>query len=389
MSLSTQKPDAGTLDGPWHGPTETLHISPGISATRYPLIDILKALAVQFIVLHHFSVYGPVSDALHMAWPRMTGLLYEDGLIAVQVFLVVGGYLAARALSLPIAGWRLRESAVVKRYLRLIVPYLFALGIVVLCSAWVRPWLTPDLAAPLPSWQQWLAHVTLLQCILGMESLAAGAWYVAMDFQLFSVLTLLLWLSGGGQTKRAQTAVSLLCVASFLVFNRQAELDAWAVYFFGAYGLGALAWWARRQEQPSAPDASALYAQAMFGLVLVFGLLALALDFRIRVALALGVALALVRWGTASKLPARCRKPQAMVQAMSLHSYALFLVHFPVLLLVNAAFTRLGFRPETASQASALGWGIAGWAASLWAAKIFYCWTESPAAAWRSVLRLG
>ena len=57
-----------------------------LQVARYPLIDVLKALAAQFIVLHHFSVYGPVSDSLHAAWPWVMGMLYEYGRIAVQVF---------------------------------------------------------------------------------------------------------------------------------------------------------------------------------------------------------------------------------------------------------------------------------------------------------------
>ena len=362
-----------------------------LPVARYPLIDVLKALAAQFIVLHHFSAYGPVSEALHDALSGVMIMLYEHGRIAVQVFFVVGGYLAARGLSSSADAWRTPGVAIFKRYARLLVPYLFALGIVVLCMASVRPWLTADLAAPFPGWGQWLAHVTMSHSILGIESLSAGVWYVAMDFQLFALLTLLLWLCGGGHTRRAQTGVALLCMASLLVFNRQTELDSWAVYFFGAYGLGALAWWARRTGQTGQserPTTPAFYARALFVWTVAFGLVTLAVDFRLRVALAIGVALMLVLWGTASfHWLSSHRKTSVVIQTLSLQSYALFLLHFPVLLLVNAAFTRFGFTAETASATSALSWGIAGWAASLWAANLFYRWIESPAAPWRGVLR--
>jgi peptidoglycan/LPS O-acetylase OafA/YrhL len=118
------------------------------------------------------------------------------------------------------------------------------------------------------------------------------------------------------------------------------------------------------------------------------GLLALAIDFRSRVALAIGVAVVLVLWGSATAHPPTSqRKTRRVMEALSQQSYALFLVHFPVLLLVNAAFTRFGFTPETASATSALCWGIAGWAVSLWAANLFYRWIESPAAPWRGALR--
>jgi peptidoglycan/LPS O-acetylase OafA/YrhL len=354
---------------------------------RYPLIDVLKVLAAQFIVLHHFSFYGSVSDALHAAWPGLMDALYTHGRIAVQVFFVVGGYLAARGLSSAAGAWQAPGEAIFKRYARLLVPYLFALFIVVLCMAWVRPWLSADLAAPFPDLWQWLAHMAMAQSIGRVESLSAGVWYVAMDFQLFALLTLLLWLCGGGDSRRAQTAVALLCAASLLVFNRQSDLDAWAVYFFGAYGLGALAWWARRTDPSSTPTASALYARALLVATVALGLLALVVDFRSRVALAIGVAVVLVLWGrTALHAQTSQRQTLRALQALSLQSYALFLVHFPVLLLFNAAFTRFGFTPETASATSALSWGIAGWAASLWAANLFYRWIESPTAPWRGAV---
>ena len=59
-----------------------------------PLIDILKALACALIVWHHLAFYGPMSD---VAWPLFPGLfawLYNDARMAVQVFLVLGGYLS-------------------------------------------------------------------------------------------------------------------------------------------------------------------------------------------------------------------------------------------------------------------------------------------------------
>jgi peptidoglycan/LPS O-acetylase OafA/YrhL len=358
-----------------------------LQLARYPLIDVLKVLAAQFIVFHHFSVYGPVAKGLHAGLPDVMGVLYEHGLIAVQVFFVVGGYLAARGLSSSNVAWRRPGAAIFKRYARLLIPYLFALCIVVLSMSWARPWLTADLAAPFPDWGQWLSHVAMVQSILGMESLSAGAWYVAMDFQLFALLTLLLWLCGGGNTRRAQTGVALLCMMSLLLFNRHAKLDVWAVYFFGAYGLGALAWWARRTGHTTRPSTPSFYARALFVWTVVSALIALAIDFRLRIALALGVALTLVLWGTASShwLTSHS-KTSSTIQTLSLQSYALFLVHFPVLLLVNAAFTRFGFTPETVSATSALSWGIAGWAASLWAANLFYRWVESPVAPWRGAL---
>ena len=69
--------------------------SPGQSGA----IDTLKAGASQLIVLHHLAAYGPISDALETSAPVLVDWLFDYGRMAVQVFLVIGGYLAARAFS--------------------------------------------------------------------------------------------------------------------------------------------------------------------------------------------------------------------------------------------------------------------------------------------------
>jgi hypothetical protein len=66
---------------------------------RLPLIDLLKVIASQLVVLHHLAFYGPMSDH---AVPLMPGLIHwlaDPARMVVQVFLVVGGYLAALSLA--------------------------------------------------------------------------------------------------------------------------------------------------------------------------------------------------------------------------------------------------------------------------------------------------
>lgn len=66
---------------------------------RLPHVDVLKALAAQVIVLHHLVSYGPIARAAHALLPQLAGALQQYGRMAVQVFLVVAGYLSARGLS--------------------------------------------------------------------------------------------------------------------------------------------------------------------------------------------------------------------------------------------------------------------------------------------------
>ena len=66
---------------------------------RQTPIDALKIIASQLIVLHHFSAYGPLSEAMHEAMPRVAAWLHDYARMAVQVFLVLAGYLAVRVLA--------------------------------------------------------------------------------------------------------------------------------------------------------------------------------------------------------------------------------------------------------------------------------------------------
>lgn len=57
------------------------------TADRLTAFDTLKAVASQFIVLHHLVAYGPLAEAFRSRFPQLADWLYYDGRLAVQVFL--------------------------------------------------------------------------------------------------------------------------------------------------------------------------------------------------------------------------------------------------------------------------------------------------------------
>lgn len=340
-----------------------------MSAPRQPAIDTLKVLASQLIVLHHLSTYGPVADAVESLLPDLIGWLYDYGRMAVQVFLVLGGYLAVRPLMRATGGPApdlLR--AVGTRYLRLVPPFATAMVLAVLAASWARPWLSEDLLAPAPKAFQMLAHLLLMHEWLDVGALSAGVWYVAIDFQLYTLMAVLLWLGQrGGHARIAIGLVLCMAAASLLVWNGRPELDDWAIYFFGAYGLGAAARWTQMVTSKE------LRRTCMAGLVLVAGL-ALLLDFRLRIVVALAVALFLIASrGQLPGLPARLAQ---WLAAMGKASYALFLVHFPVLLIGNAWWVR----GELSGPLAGIAAFTAIWGASMVLAWAFERWIEGPLA---------
>jgi len=348
------------------------YLAMAINSNRMPLIDALKAIAALLVLSNHFSSYGPLAAIARDAFPGLFGWLFEYGRMAVQIFLVIAGFLAARALSRE--GQALAASPLPllwKRYLRLAVPYLAAIGLAIAAAALADQWMDDEAIPARATFSQWLAHALLLHGVLGIDALSAGVWYIAIDFQLFALMAVLLW--SGRIRILAPALVLLVATASLFWFNRDAELDNWAIYFFGSYGLGAAAWWASDRRQMS----------VWLGVIATVAIAALIVDFRLRIALALAVAMTLGfsrRTGLLEQWPNF--RPLSFLGQIS---YSVFLVHFPVLLLANAVYTRL----ELDSPTSAILGLVAALTASLLAATVFYRWIESPAASQRITAALG
>lgn len=367
-----------------------------MNRARQPLVDALKVLAAQCIVWHHLSAYGPLSDALWTQAPALADILYHHARKAVQVFLVVGGFLAAGTLLRATDG-RLLRTTVLQRYRRLVPPFLVAMALAAAVATLLRPWLSDDLRLQSATLGTWLAHALLLHDIVEVPAIAAGAWYVAIDFQLYALVAGLAWIATqlAPAPRRNALALALLigCVAvSLLHVNRHPDQDLWALYFIGSYGLGVLA--AQAVRGPRWPWLMAIVA---------IGAAALAVEWRDRIALSLGVAVLLAGWarpgtpGSASTDPASfaprsqasgaaskwargwaARLTAAVAAGMATgadRSYALFLTHYSAVLVGNAALARW---PALAAHAWALA--TACWAASLLLAWAFERAVERPLA---------
>lgn len=320
--------------------------------SRLPAIDALKAIACVLVVLHHLAFYGPMADIAKPLMPGVIDFLDQYARMAVQIFLVVSGFLFAgkfgpgSVISAPL-------NAIVQRYLRLVVPYSAALLLAIACSAVAGVWMDHRSISATPDLGQLLAHVLLLHDLLNQDALSAGVWYVAIDFQLFALAILLLWLPTRVPALRPWVPVMFagMTLAALFGFNRDALWDETALYYFGSFGLGVLVSWSVRHPK----SGSLLLA------LLAVAVAALAVDFRPRIALATGVAMFLglaARNGLLHTLPL-----PAPVGRLARISYSVFLVHFPLCLLVNATFT--GFFPTNPvvngiGMLVALGVSIAG-----------------------------
>ncbi|KQP35576.1 acyltransferase [Pseudorhodoferax sp. Leaf274] len=287
-------------------------------------VDALKAFACVLIVWHHLAFYGPMSDLARPLAPAVVDWLYTYGRMAVQLFLVASGFLLARGMGpgrRPSGPW---PAQVGRRYLRLLVPYAAALVLAILVADLVRNSVGHPDAPATPTWAQLLAHLLMVQDLLGEEALSAGVWYVAIDLQLFALAALLCRLPGAA----AAAAVAGLTAVSLFWGNLDHRFEATALYFFGAYGFGLLAGWSARSARPWAGLAA----------VAALGIAALVLDWRDRIAVAWVCALAL---GALQAAGAMAWQPPRWIGWLSRISYPVFLVHFSVLLGTGALWAWL------------------------------------------------
>ena len=355
------------------------HSSTERPAGRSFLLDLFKAIGCVLIVLHHLAFYGPMSDVVARQWPGVIDWLVENGRLAVQMFLVCSGYLTASAFAKrPEVGAQRFLQLTWRRYLRLGLPLLAALSVAVLVTEAIRPVFDHSSLSAAPDWPQVLAHVFFLQHLLGMEALSAGVWYVAIDLQLYLLTLLVLWgVTLWGRWRPARRAEALrvqvflaLTLFSLLRWNLDTDLDLYGLYFFGAYGLGWLAWHTRQSRIPAKGWAA----------LLVLGLLAWWMEPRLRVAIAWGVAMLLAvapqAWLQPRVVQGRLRQG---ISALASVSYSVFVIHYAVNLAVNAWVTH--WWPQS------LAWNAAGMAIALAlsiaaGAGLYRC-TEQKSQDWR------
>ena len=335
--------------------------------------DLFKAVGCVLIVLHHLAFYGPMADVVATAWPGVMGWLYAHARLAVQVFLVVAGFLGAQGLlAAPPSNFQQLLRRLGQRYLRLALPLLAALSFTVLVSEALRPVFAHDSLSATPGLWQVLAHMAFLQHLLDFEALSAGVWYVAIDLQLYALALLLAWLlASRAQALRMLQGLWLsLTLAALLWWNRIASLDNWALYFLGAYGMGVLAALARRQSGGAA-------ALAGLGL-LALGALSWWVEPRERLLLASLTASALAL-APAAWMQGPQGRWRVAVDVMARMAYSVFVLHFGVCLAINAAFAlTLPATPlvQGLGMVMALVLSLAGGA-------LLHRWTEQPPPSWR------
>jgi peptidoglycan/LPS O-acetylase OafA/YrhL len=375
------------------------------AATRLRCIDGLRAVSSQLLVWHHLAFYGPLADVAYPLAPVLLDWLVDPARFVVQVFLVIGGYGTAQHLThVPAAGWRPFAGEIAGRYRRIGIPYVAMLPVAVLANHLAGRWMEHHSISAAPTLPQLAAHALFAQDLLRYEPLTAGIWYLAIDFQLF-VLSLAAWMlalrwgggkragrAGGDPAGRGRSTgepcagrllhshlaiLALPAVLSLFWFNRDPAYEDWGLYHLGSYFLGMLVAAAVSGRLP--PSVLAGY----LGLVVV----AVAVDWRPRLLVAAAAAGLILLASRLERLPHAPdggrlgrgigrqvgRHVGRLVGSLARISFSLFLVHFPVCLVVSGWLSRWPLTPTEAFAGM-----VAAWGGSLLVAIAFHHAVERP-----------
>jgi len=305
-------------------------------AARLPIIDAFKAIACLLIVLHHLAFYGPMSDVAYPLAPDVFIGLARYARMAVQVFFVIAGFLAAKHFFINSTEAFSFWKAVGRRYVRLIGPYSAALVAAIVAAAIARLFMDHDSIPAPPTLSQFFVHLLLLQSILDVDALSAGVWYIAIDFQLFIstlFISFLCWKLIKKPFPRLIANYALLIglgMASLFYFNLDEQWDCYFLYFAGYYVIGIFTY----QLVSTAKTLSQTLA-GISGLIFII-VIASEISFRERLFVALGTSLFFIIFFHINKLRSYPHNPSLLY--LGRISYSVFLIHFPVCLVINALF---------------------------------------------------
>lgn len=339
---------------------------------RFALIDAVRGIAAIGIASFHIHRYGPLPQAADSVIPSILQYILNNAWVGVQVFFVIAGFVLAYRLRAVHLSTVLCGKFVLRRILRLGLPYWATVVFVALLNVYAIKCLADESLAGQVGWTHLISQFVFCQDILGYGNLSAGMWFVAIDLQfglLFVVLVgLSQWLSGGGSTGsgRARLAIliAIICPALLAMsfFNLDDDYDEWIQYFFHMPVLGAVAWWTLEGRLPRI--AFWAYLGAM--------LLGLAICWRAELVIAAIAGVALYGAGRMQILDF----PVSLAfQQLGKLSYSLFLIHYPISWIVMM----VGYRLTGTQPTWAAFWLVASLAASLLAAQLLHVFVESPA----------
>lgn len=272
------------------------------------------------------------------------------------------------------ASWTHLFREILRRYLRLAIPYLAMVGLLI-AACTISDWLRSPLnLIDGLSWEKIAAHLFFLQDLLGLGNFSAGTWYLCIEFQWSCFVLLLAFLSNriGSDTPQVKSRNILIRwgllfpigVTSAWHWSRNEAWESCFLYFASQYILGLFLGWNMQNKLP-------LWSLLLYALCIVTSL-----TVNPRPQLLVSVVIAGLLW-FATRGSIHWRLPRAL-SWLSEISYSLFLIHY----LSNGIVLKAIDPWARTSPTHAAGAMMIAFISSLFAADIFHRFIEKPTNRW-------
>jgi peptidoglycan/LPS O-acetylase OafA/YrhL len=344
----------------------------GMVPQHFAFVDALRGLACLWVVLNHLKI-----PELARVMPAVIHEpLVARGGMGVLVFFVLSGFVISHSL-LPVA---LDRSALgnflVRRAVRLSPPYYVSLVVAVVVTAVSARVKHEQLTAP--GVGSWVAHLLYLPHLLGVDMINGVHWTLYLEMQFYVAFGLVLWWMqrsersrpGWWQERATVLAATALVwpVAGWSLVPRPEFVAYWFAFVSGvllcwrvAALVGPSLWWAFHVLLVAA---WVVHRESMVATVVLSAVVVLAATRADR----------MTRW-------LRWRP----VQFLGVISYSLYLIHAPVIGVVDWLRSQmLGEGPLAEAVAA-----IAAIVVSIVAAWALWWAVEQPSIRWSRSLRAG
>ena len=172
----------------------------------------------------------------------------------------------------------------------------------------------------------------MLQSVFGEPSLSAGLWYIPIHLQLI-IISLVIFKLFQISILNHQFIIpiigvsfTLIWLSSIFYFNLNTHYDCWGLYFFGLFGCGLLTGY------------SIHFQPKLIILINMIVICALMMNFKIRLLLSLITADCIFIYMTVPTLNYFLEHISSPFQALARYSLSIFLIHYPILVLINSIF---------------------------------------------------
>jgi peptidoglycan/LPS O-acetylase OafA/YrhL len=345
---------------------------------RFVFIDSLRGIAAMAVVFHH-ALYSPLIDTLREAVPDAILAICEKGYLGVHVFFVISGFVIAHSLRNTVLNAHSIAWFALRRQVRLDPPYWVALLAALALWAIMRAVLGEASADPVPAPGAVGLNMLYLQKITRVPEILGVAWTLCIEIQLYVFFSLLLWLGQfGRRVAGAPSRLTVLLVlasgVTSLALNESVLHHAWLTQYWWLFASGAMCYWAMRRVV-------ATWVFFAFLSLIVISIVREPGDLplytaTISSALIFGV-------GKLGLLATLLRGP--LFQYLGRISYCLYLVHWPVKIVVLGA----GFQLTRHQPLAAIGWCLLMVLVSIVLAHALHVLVEARCMRWSSTLKCG